>query len=167
MPVVVKGCHPYCWVCGALGHMSKVCTGKIAVSQPSQAAAETAEVSGKALDGDWREMTKKVRKSSSPTSSRRPHNNNNARRGQSLKSSAIGCLKRAATRKGTTVTQAEATKPPSTTRPTTKRKNEQKQQDYQQLQKQQQKLDNQQHKNNNYNVSRNTTAKGIRFRYGD
>lgn len=49
MPIVVEGCHLYCWACGALEQMSKVCPDKNMVLPPSQtAAAETAEMSSKA-----------------------------------------------------------------------------------------------------------------------
>lgn len=51
MPVVVEGRHPYCSACGASRHISKACPLKNAVPLPSQAAAaETTEVSDKALD---------------------------------------------------------------------------------------------------------------------
>lgn len=44
------GYRPYCWKCGALGNMSKVCPGKNAMPQPSKASA--AELFGQAHDGE-------------------------------------------------------------------------------------------------------------------
>lgn len=40
IPFDVEGRSPYCWPCGASGHMPKACHVKKAVPQPSQAAAE-------------------------------------------------------------------------------------------------------------------------------
>lgn len=67
-----------------------------AVPQPSQtvASTETAEVSGKSSDGTWTAVAKKGWKSTSSCLSRRLHSSNKSpRRAQSLKSSAILCLK--------------------------------------------------------------------------
>lgn len=63
MLVVVEGRKPYCWACGVVGHMSKVCTAKN--SQPSTqpaAAASTTTVTAKvaateeAPEGEWKKV---------------------------------------------------------------------------------------------------------------
>lgn len=35
MLVVVEGRRPYCWACGASGHMYKACPGRKTVPRPS------------------------------------------------------------------------------------------------------------------------------------
>lgn len=65
MSVVAEGRWPYCWTCGAVGHMSKARPEKNTVPQPSQVAAvETTIMSGKTPDNVWREKAKKGQKKS-------------------------------------------------------------------------------------------------------
>lgn len=69
MLVVVEGHRLYCGSCGAVGHMAKACPIKKStprLSQETAAVVEAAVVSGKVPDGEWKDVSKKGRKTPSP-----------------------------------------------------------------------------------------------------
>lgn len=61
----MEGRRPYCCSCAAVGHIAKACFGKKAGTRPSQVTAGAAVVSFEVPDGEWKDVGKKGRKTSS------------------------------------------------------------------------------------------------------
>lgn len=75
--VVVEGCHPLCWSCGAVGHLSKSCPGKRPTPQPqlpkSREGTGTITKSPKGGLSEWTDVTKKGSKTAASPHSRMFH----------------------------------------------------------------------------------------------